>query len=135
MFHSFGICESGHMKKTAHFFLNRLCLCALAVLSTLGAGALVFQAPSVLADDDDWRKLHEEVLAGHIKPLREILESLERDWQGQVIDVDIETEDGRRLYEIEMLGPQGQVVVFEIDAVTGELMGMEGSNIDSMRRR
>ncbi len=86
-------------------------------------------------DDDDWRRLHQEVEAGRILPLSQILDTLAKDWNGQVIDVDLEDDDGRRLYEIELLGPQGQVVEFEVDAVNGELIGIEGSNINGMRRQ
>ena len=85
--------------------------------------------------DEDWRKLHEEVQAGRIKPLGDILDSLLRDWDGQVIDVEFEQEDGRRLYEIELLGSEGQVVEFEIDAATGELIGIEGNDINGMKRQ
>lgn len=85
--------------------------------------------------DEDWRKLHEEVQAGRIKPLGEILDGLLQDWKGQVIDVEFEEEDGRRLYEIELLGSEGQVVEFEVDAVTGELIGIEGNNINGMKRQ
>lgn len=85
--------------------------------------------------DEDWRKLHEEVQAGRIKPLGDILDSLLRDWDGQVIDVEFEQEDGRQLYEIELLGSEGQVVEFEVDATTGELIGIEGNDINGMKRQ
>ena len=91
--------------------------------------------PASADDDDDWRRLHEDVEAGRIQPLSQILDNLARDWVGQVIDVDLEDDDGRRLYEIELLGPQGQVVEFEVDAVSGELLGIEGSNINGMKRQ
>ena len=86
-------------------------------------------------DDDDWRSLHRQVEAGQIKPLSEILDALARDWHGDVIDVDIEDDDGETLYEIELLGPQGQVVEFEIDARTGEVLEIEGRELRSMQRR
>lgn len=97
----------------------------------------VLCVPVTLADDDDddeWLRLHEEVQAGRIKPLGEILAQLSRDWVGDVIDVDIDDEDGMTLYEIELLGPEGQVVEFEVDARTGEILEMEGRDIDGMRR-
>lgn len=97
---------------------------ALCLLGSLPASA-----------DEDWRKLHEEVQAGRIKPLGEILDGLLQDWKGQVIDVEFEEEDGRRLYEIELLGDEGQVVEFEVNAVTGELIGIEGNNINGMKRQ
>lgn len=94
---------------------------------------LVGTAPAFA--DEDWRKLHEEVQAGRIKPLGDILDGLLRDWDGQVIDVEFEQEDGQRLYEIELLGSEGQVVEFEVDATTGELIGIEGNDINGMKRQ
>lgn len=106
-----------------------------AVLVCLLSVSLVMPTGVVFADDDDWRDLHREVQAGRIKPLAEILEILARDWRGDVIDVDIEEDDGKIIYEIELLGPEGQVVEFEVDARTGEILEIEGRNIRSMQRR
>lgn len=105
-------------------FIGAMFVIALCLVGTVPAFA-----------DEDWRKLHEEVQAGRIKPLGDILDGLLRDWDGQVIDVEFEQEDGRRLYEIELLGSEGQVVEFEIDAATGELIGIEGNDINGMKRQ
>ena len=118
--------------KAANHYLR---LSVLTVLLVLVIGS-VAGVPKALSDDDeDWRSLHREVQAGRIKPLGEILESLSKGWIGDVIDVDLDHDDGRRIYEIELLGPQGQVVEFEVDAQTGEIIEMEGRNIQGMRRR
>ena len=101
----------------------------LAAILTLG-----FISPG-WSDDDDWRRLHEDVQAGKIKPLNEILASLNTHYDGQVIDVDLEDENGVIIYEIELLGPQGQVVEFDVNAATGELIGVEGTNIRGMTRQ
>ncbi|MDX5376434.1 MAG: PepSY domain-containing protein [Halomonas sp.] len=84
--------------------------------------------------DEHWRDLHEAVRSGRLVALPEILDWLEARYEGHVLEVELEHDDGRPVYEIEMLGPQGQVVEFEFDAESGELIGMEGVNIDGMRR-
>ena len=104
------------------------------LLTLFAVGVLPFAQVACADDDDEWRRLHHEVQAGRIKPLSEILDSLARDWRGDVIDVDIEKDDGEIVYEIELLGPEGQVVEFEINARTGEVLEIEGRNIQGMKR-
>jgi len=107
---------------------------ALLLTSFLLLLLLLLASQPAMADDD-WRQLHKEVQAGRIKPLSDILDNLAQNWIGQVVDVDYERKRGRRIYEIELLGSEGQVVEFEVDAVTGELIGIEGSNINAMKRQ
>jgi len=95
---------------------------------------LALLATSPVPADEAWRDLHEAVREGRIVPLPQILDWLEARYAGQVLEVELERDDGRMLYEVEMLGPQGQVVEFEFDAASGELIGMEGVNIKGMRR-
>lgn len=122
------------MKKLPCYLL-KLVVPTFAFIAATFAVVLCLAVAVPAVADDDWRKLHEEVQAGRIKPLGDILDGLLRDWDGQVIDVEFEEDDGRQLYEIELLGAEGQVVEFEVDAVTGELIGIEGTNIDGMKRQ
>lgn len=103
------------------------------LIATLTAASL-FPRPGLADDAADWRALHREVQAGRIQPLERILDSLSRDWLGEVIEVEVEREDGRWVYEIELLGPQGQVVEFEIDAASGDILEVEGRDLRGMRR-
>ncbi|MDO6442966.1 PepSY domain-containing protein [Marinobacter sp. 2_MG-2023] len=117
------------------FYMLKLIIPTTALIAAAFAVLLFLAGPAPVSADEDWRKLHEDVQAGKIKSLGEILDTLLRDWNGQVIDVEFEQEDGKKLYEIELLGPEGQVVEFEVDAVTGELIGIEGTNINGMKRQ
>lgn len=85
--------------------------------------------------DNDWHDLHGRVSRGELVPMVSVLDWLEAHYAGQVLEVELEREDGRLVYEVEMLGPRGQRVEFEFDAASGELIGIEGVGIDDMRRR
>lgn len=93
-------------------------------------------APALMARaDDDWRDLHDEVRAGRLVALPSVLDWLEARYRGEVLEVELERDDGLTVYEIEMLGPQGQLVEFEFDATSGELIGIEGVDIEGMTRQ
>ena len=59
---------------------------------------------------------------------------LEARYDGQILEVELEQEKGQIEYEVEMIGPQGQVVEFEFDATNGELLSVEGVNIEAMKK-
>jgi uncharacterized membrane protein YkoI len=62
------------------------------------------------------------VQAGEVMPLRGVLERLEREHPGQVLDVELERDGGRWIYEIKLLQPGGQRVKLKLDARTAELI-------------
>ncbi|RBI67135.1 hypothetical protein DQ400_10750 [Vreelandella sulfidaeris] len=84
--------------------------------------------------DQPWESLHGEVSRGEVVPLDTILDWLEAHYIGDVLEVEVEREDGYVEYEIKLLGPQGQVVEFEFDGHNGQLMAIEGVRINDMRR-
>lgn len=84
--------------------------------------------------DDSWRDLHRQVQQGEIVALTQLLDWLEDHYEGQILEVELERDDGKVIYEIEMIGPQGQLVEFEFDARSGALIGMEGVNIGAMEK-
>ncbi|MGE4533591.1 PepSY domain-containing protein [Halomonas sp.] len=107
----------------------------LMLLAGLLAGLLVQLAAAPAPAEEHWQTLHEAVREERVVALPEILDWLEARYAGQVLEVELERDNGRLVYEIEMLGPQGQKVEFEFDAESGELIGMEGVRIDAMRRK
>ena len=98
------------------------------------AAVLLGAAWLPVVGDDHWQDLHDKVRSGQLVPMPVILDWLEERYEGVVLEVELEREKDRLIYEVEMLGPQGQLVEFEFDAASGELIGMEGVNIDGMRR-
>ncbi|MGO2243215.1 MULTISPECIES: PepSY domain-containing protein [unclassified Halomonas] len=110
----------GRFQKSACRSVASLALALLLVSSAVG--------------DQPWESLHGEVNRGEVVPLDTILDWLEAHYIGEVLEVEVERERGFVEYEIKLLGPQGQIVEFEFDGQSGELMSIEGVRINDMRR-
>ena len=59
---------------------------------------------------------------GQVLPLRTVLEKVEREYQGQVLKVEFEHDDGRFIYEIRLLQQDGRMAKLKIDAVDGRVL-------------
>jgi uncharacterized iron-regulated membrane protein len=81
----------------------------------------------VAEEDRDHDRARWAVEAGEVLPLRTILERIEREYPGQVIDVELEREhDGKRqgwVYEIKLLRSGGSLSKLKVDARTGAAIG------------
>lgn len=75
------------------------------------------------------------VRAGEILPLTNILKRMEREFVGQVVEIELERENGLIVYEIALLTPKGHVIELYYDARTGALVSVEGQDIYSARRQ
>lgn len=73
-------------------------------------------------DQDEARRL---MLAGKIRPLSELMQLHPRRLSGHLLDVELEEEKGRLVYEIEVLGQDGVVREFYLDAATGAVVKEE----------
>lgn len=104
---------------------------AIAVLS--GAGGHVSRA---LADDDehDHDRARRALERGEIVPLPRILARVERDQPGQVVEVELEREHGRWIYEIKLVKPGGALVALEYDARDGSPLRREDRGDGAGRR-
>jgi len=85
--------------------------------------------------DSDHDRAREAVLSGEVVPLRDILMAAERDFAGEFLEVELEREDGRWIYEIKLLSTRGEIVKLKYDARTRELIGAKGRDVDSVRRQ
>lgn len=91
-------------------------------LSTLAVAlAMILSSPLAIADNDQDRA-RAAVLAGTVLPLKTILERLEREHPGQVLEVELEHDDGRWIYEIKLLQAGGRLVKLELDAASGAVL-------------
>lgn len=79
-------------------------------------------SPMVSLADDDHEQARRLKEAGEILPLQQIIKKAQAEHSGRVIEVDLENEDGRHVYEIELLDAGGEVWELYFDAATGELI-------------
>ncbi len=96
---------------------GRPALFAAALLSALACAAR--------ADDVGPEVAKRLVSEGRIRPLTEIVEAVRKQKPGELIEVELELEDGVYVYDIKLLGPSGRVQEVEADAATGKILKIE----------
>jgi len=100
---------------------NRRVKTALTSLMTVLTAMLALASAPAQADSDQDRA-RAAVQAGQVLPLKTVLERLEREHPGQVLEVELEQDDGRWIYEIKLLQPGGRLVKLELDAATAAVL-------------
>lgn len=100
--------------------------------------AAVLAVPSARASGkDDHDRARQAVQAGQVLPLPTVLERLQREVPGQVLEVELEQERERWIYEIKLLTPAGQLTKVKLDARTAEVLRVRSreSREDQSRSR
>ncbi|MFO1188377.1 MAG: PepSY domain-containing protein [Alphaproteobacteria bacterium] len=92
-------------------------IAVLTVLMLASGGAVAG------ADHERARRAVEE---GRILPLRDILAKAQQSYPGQVVEAELEDEDGRFIYEIKILSSDGRVMKLLFDAQKGDLLKARG---------
>jgi uncharacterized membrane protein YkoI len=84
--------------------------------------------PAVASDDHD--RARQALEAGEVLPLRTILERVDREYPGQVVDVELERErensQERWVYKLKVLRSGGSLVKLKVDARDGTVIAEEG---------
>ena len=91
----------------------------------LAAGLILSVAafvPVYAADVGDHDRARQALEAGEILPLKLVLEKVDRDSPGQVMEVELERDKGRWVYEIKVLRPGGSLVKLKVDARDGTVI-------------
>jgi uncharacterized membrane protein YkoI len=96
----------------------------LALLAALSLG--LSPLPAAASDREDQERARAALAAGEIRPLAEILAEVERRYLGRVIEVELDHEDGRWIYDLKLLPPDGRVFELEVDARTAETRRSKG---------
>ncbi|NIC40041.1 PepSY domain-containing protein [Aquabacterium sp. A08] len=78
-------------------------------------------APGAWADSDHDRA-RAALVAGEVLPLAEVLQRVARQHPGHVLEVELEREHGRWVYELKLLQADGGVLKLEVDARDGTVL-------------
>lgn len=76
--------------------------------------------------DSDHERARAALLAGEVRPLTEVLEQVNRSHPGQVLEVELEREGGRWVYQIKLLQADRRVLRLEVDARDGQVLKQRG---------
>ncbi|WP_334154451.1 PepSY domain-containing protein [Tepidimonas sp.] len=95
-------------------------------LATALLAALLGGLPWAAHADRDHDRARAALLAGQILPLPVILDRVRPEVPGDVLEVELEREDGRWVYELKLLQPGGRLRKVAVDAATGQVLGGAG---------
>ena len=103
------------------------------VVSVFALAAL----PASASGKDDHEQARQAVQAGQVLPLPAVLERLQREVPGQVLEVELEQKQSGWIYEIKLLTPAGQLTKVKLDARTAEVLRVRSreSREDQSRSR
>lgn len=99
---------------------------ATAVLAVL-ACCLGLQTAAA-SNKGDHERARQALESGQILPLRTVLDKLEREYPGKVLEVELEQDEGRWIYEVKLLQADGQLLKLKLDARTGALLQRKNKN-------
>ncbi len=94
----------------------------LHALLAAGLATLIGLPVATAGDQRDHERARAAVQAGEVLPLQTLLERLRRTHPGQVLELELEREDGRWIYEVKLLQADGQLLKLELDAATGQVL-------------
>lgn len=105
-------------------------------LRRLGTALLVLvlaglAAHATAGDHDDHERARAALNAGQVLPLGRLLAIVAADFPGDVLEVELEREDGSWIYEMVVLRPDGAVLEVVLDAATGAVLKVEGDRLES----
>lgn len=99
------------MPSPSTLLLSRLAVVLATALTALPAAA-----------DKDHDRARAALQARQVLPLKTVLERLEREHPGEVLEVELEQDDGRWVYEVKLLQAGGRLVRLEVDAASGAVL-------------
>ncbi len=75
---------------------------------------------------DDHEDAEAAVRSGQVRPLEEILAEIKKQYPGEVVGVEFESEQGMWVYEVKLIAPDGRYLEIYADARTAAIIKVEG---------
>lgn len=121
----YGSCRNGYFRRMRRFLtLVVACFLTGAPLPALadgdGEGSYGYER------DDDHDRARRALERGEILPLTDILERANKEYPGQLIEAELEDEDGRMIYELVIISEEGRVHKLYYNARNGDLLKVKG---------
>jgi len=111
--------------------LRMALLCALLALLAISLPMLARSTER----EGERRSLREAVGRNEIVSLTTIMDWIEERYEGRIVEVELEDDEGYFGYEVDLITPAGAKVEFEFDAHTGELRSISGPGAEAARRQ
>ncbi|MBT0962851.1 PepSY domain-containing protein [Denitromonas iodatirespirans] len=89
-------------------------------------------APALADSDHD--RARRALDAGQVLPLPAILTRVAQDYPGKVLEVELEDEDMRWIYEIKLVQPDGRLLKLEVDAADARILKVRGKRHERSHR-
>jgi uncharacterized membrane protein YkoI len=117
------MCRSASRRDNALVF-NLSALTMFRTICTICTALALLTSPitGITGGERDQDRARQALKAGEVMPLVTILERVARQHPGQVLEVELERDDGTWIYELRVLEPGGGLVKLKVNARTGEIL-------------
>jgi hypothetical protein len=103
---------------------NTLRTCLILLSWTLGLSSSLFGLVSPAYPDDDVGEYQH--LKDKVVPVERLFKQVQTEFEGIILELELEEEESRWIYEVKLLTPQGNVLKIEYDAKTLALLTVKG---------
>lgn len=105
------------------------------LIATVALAVNTLTVSTVLASgNDDHERARQALQSGQILPLRTVLETLERNHPGKVLEVELEQKDGLWIYTVKLLQADGQLVKLMLDAKSAVIFEQKSRDAPDRRK-
>jgi uncharacterized membrane protein YkoI len=84
--------------------------------------------PAFAGKSSAWSQVRGEYiqLAAAAVPLSQVLAAINAQEPGRQLDTNTEVENGRTIYVVRWQAARGRIIIFRVDAETGQIIGRQG---------